>query len=244
MIGALLNAIGILAGGLFGLASHKPPSPRAQNYFKNAIGALTVFFGLRLVWLGILSNAELHPSAKLKQIFAVLLAVAIGCLIGEILCLQKISNRLGRHAGSLIASSQSGPPPKLSDGFNACAILFCASPLGLLGAVTDGLSGYFWLLAVKAAMDGLAMTSFVKIFRWPAMLSAIPVFILLGAIALACRLYLQPFLDSRGLVGSLEAAIGFIACPVALVVFEIRKVELANYLPGVAIAPLLAWVFK
>jgi uncharacterized membrane protein YqgA involved in biofilm formation len=114
----------------------------------------------------------------------------------------------------------------------------------LLGAVTDGLSGYFWLLAVKAVMDGLAMASFVRIFRWPAMLSAIPVFIFLGIIAFACRLYIQPFLEPDELVGAVNAAIGFIVCAVALVIFEIRKVELANFLPGVAIAPLLGWLFK
>jgi uncharacterized membrane protein YqgA involved in biofilm formation len=55
----------------------------------------------------------------------------------------------------------------MADGFCACTVLFWAAPLGLLGAVADGLSGYFYLLAVKAVMDGLAMTSFVKMFRWP-----------------------------------------------------------------------------
>jgi hypothetical protein len=53
-------------------------------------------------------------------------------------------------------SNRSARPPP---AFNACTILFCAAPLGLLGAVTDGLSGYFYLLAVKAVMDGLAMTA-------------------------------------------------------------------------------------
>src|ERR1039458_1662564 len=52
-----------------------------------------------------------------------------------------------------------------------CTILFWAAPLGLLGAVADGLSGYYYLLAVKAVMDGLAMASFVKMVRWPAGLS-------------------------------------------------------------------------
>ena len=79
-------------------------------------------------------------------------------------------------------SAQPGPPRKLADGFTACTILFCAAPLGLLGAVTDGFPvgdsgfGYFYLLAVKAVMDGLAMTGFVKMFGWPSALSAFPVF--------------------------------------------------------------------
>ena len=132
----------------------------------------------------------------------------------------------------------------MADGFNACAILLCAAPLGLLGAVTDGLSGYFYLLAVKAVMDGLAMTSFVKIFRWPAALSAIPVFVFLGAITFTIQFYAKPFLDSYNLIYPVNAAAGFIACAVALVIFEVRKVELANYLPALVLAPLLTWLFN
>ena len=37
---------------------------------------------------------------------------------------------------------------------------------------------------------------------------------------------------------------GLVACAVALVIFEVRKVELANYLPSLVIAPLLAWLIK
>jgi len=155
------------------------------------------------------------------------------------LALQKISNQLGRFAGNLIAN----PSRKSPIGFKACAILFCAAPLGILGAVTDGLSGDFYLLAVKAVMDGLAMTSFVKMFGWFSALSAFPVFIFLGAITLAVQLYAKPFLDSHNLIYPVNVAAGFVACAVALVIFEVRKVELANYLPALAIAPLLAKLF-
>ena len=239
-IGAFLNAIGILLGGLFGLARRKPISARTKLFFRNALGAFTIFFGLRLVWLSV--NGTFWPC--IGQIFIALLALILGNLIGKLLALQKISNHFGRFAGNLIVSQQSNSPRKMADGFNACAILLCAAPLGLLGAVTDGLSGYFYLLAVKAVMDGLAMTSFVKIFRWSAALSAIPVFVFLGAITFTIQFYAKPFLDSYNLIYPVNAAAGFIACAVALVIFEVRKVELANYLPALALAPLLTWLFN
>jgi hypothetical protein len=93
-------------------------------------------------------------------------------------------------------------------------------------------------------MDGLAMTSFVKMFRWPAALSAVPVFALLGFITLTCQLYARPFLEARQLIDSVNAAAGLVACAVALVIFEVRKVELANFLPSLVVAPLLAWLLK
>jgi len=238
--GAFLNAFGILLGALFGLARCKPVLARAQLFFRNALGSATIFFGLQLVWLNV--NGTFFSC--LKQIFLALLALVLGNLLGKLLALQKISNQLGRFAGNLITNAQTNPPRKMADGFNACAILFCAAPLGILGAVTDGLSGNFYFLAIKAVMDGLAMTSFVKMFGWVSALSAFPVFIFLGAITFAVQFYAKPFLDSHNLNFSVNTAAGFIACAVALVIFEVRKVELANYLPALAVAPLLAWLLN
>ena len=238
MTGAFLNAFAILLGSLFGLARRQAPSARAQNAFRSALGALTVFFGLRLVWLSVGGTF----TAVLKQLGFAVLAILLGNLLGKILRLQKISNRLGRHAVELIAATTKNPPGRPAAGFNACATLFCAAPLGMLGAVADGLSGFFYLLAVKAVMDGLAMISFVKMFRWPAALAAMPVFIFFGLIAAVSHFFVAPFLDARHLTDPVNASIGLIACAVALVIFEVRKVELANYLPSLAVAPFLAWL--
>jgi uncharacterized membrane protein YqgA involved in biofilm formation len=46
------------------------------------------------------------------------------------------------------------------------------------------------------------------------------------------------------LIDSVSAAAGLVACAIALVIFEMRKVELANFLPSLAVAPLLAWLLK
>jgi uncharacterized membrane protein YqgA involved in biofilm formation len=168
-----------------------------------------------------------------------LLAVLLGNWAGRLLRLQKISNRLGRSASREIAAVQHSASRKMGRGFIACVVLFCAAPLGLLGAVTEGLSGDFYLLAVKAVMDGLAMAGFVRMFGWLAALSAFPVYAFLGAVTLACQLYAKPLLEAPGLVDSAIVAGGLVVCAVALVILGIRKVELANYLPALAIAPLL-----
>jgi uncharacterized protein len=235
-IGAFLNASGILLGAIFGLARREPLSLKTQLLCRNGIGALTFFFGVRLIYLS-LSGTFL---SCLKQLFVAFLAVIIGFWVGKILRLQKMSNYLGRTSGNVIINAQKNPPQSSADGFNACAILFCAAPLGLIGAVTDGLSDYFYLLAVKAVMDALAMSGFVKIFRWSAALSAIPVFVFLSVISLTVQLYAKPHLDTD----ALNAAAGLLACIVTIVVFEVRKVELANYLPALAIAPLLTKLFN
>ncbi len=233
--GAFLNAIGILLGALIGLAQSKPISLRTQLLFRNAIGAFTIFFGLRLVYLSL--EGPFWPC--LKQLCIAILALLPGFWLGRLLRLQKISNRLGRMAGNTIAAAQNNTSKNSGDAFNACAILFCASPLGIIGALTDGLTDYYYLLAIKAGMDALAMTGFMKIFRWPAALSAFPVLIFFSALSLAVQLYIKPFLTPTSL-DSVNAAAGLIACIVTVVIFEVRRVELANYLPALVVAPLLA----
>jgi uncharacterized membrane protein YqgA involved in biofilm formation len=157
-----------------------------------------------------------------------------------LLRLQTASNRIGRHAAALLAAAQKKPPGPPAAGFVAATLLFCAAPLGVLGAVADGLQSYFYLLLLKAVMDGLAMASFVKMFRWPVALSALPVFFFFNGIALVVQLGLRPWLDAQGLAGSVGVADGLIVCSVTLIIFEIRRVELANYLPALVIAPVLA----
>lgn len=240
VIGAFLNGLGILAGALFGFTQRQPLSVRVQNFFKAALGAATVFLGLYLIWL----NVSGTVASGLKQLFLGAAAVVVGYCIGKLFGLQKISNRVGRYAANLISNAQKNPPAKPADGFTAATILFCAAPLGIIGAVTDGLSGFFYLLALKAVMDGLATASFVKLFRWPVVLAAFPVLAFLNGLAFVTHIYATPFLAAHHWLTIVNVAAGFIVCATALVIFEIRRVELANYLPALAVAPLLARLFN
>lgn len=227
-------------GGVIGLARTTPLSPVSQAFFKTALGFFTIFFGLQLTWLS-LNGSFLNIA---EQIAIALLAVMIGKWIGRLFCLQKASNRLGQFARELIEHSQHDDPHRFSAGLNACAILFCAAPLGLVGAVQDGLSGFFYPLAVKAVMDGLGMLGFVALFGGGTMLAALPVFVFQSATTLACNFYLEPFLRIHGLLDSVNATGGLLVCTTGLVIFEIKQVELADFLPSLVVAPLITWLWK
>ena len=93
-------------------------------------------------------------------------------------------------------------------------------------------------------MDGLATMGFVSIFGWGVMLAALPVLALQGSVTLACAQFLKPFLEAHRLVDPLNATGGLLVFTVALVILELKKIELADYLPSLAFAPLLAWVCR
>jgi uncharacterized protein len=240
MIGAALNVAGILVGGLVGLVQPKPLSPANESRIKVALGAFTVFYGLRLTWLSL--NGSIPQI--LKQLIIVVVALMLGKMTGRLLRLQQMSNRLGQDAREHITAAKPAAAREWSEGFKTCAVLFCAAPLAILGSVQDGLSGYFYPLAVKAVIDGLAMMGFVRLFGWGAILAALPVLAFQGTITLACAQFLKPVLEVRGLVDPVNAAGGLLVFCVALIILELKRFELADYLPSLVFAPLLAWVFR
>lgn len=245
-LGAILNALGILVGGVIGLVRPKPLTAQTQAFFKVLLGMFTMFFGLRLTWLSI-SGSFGQVS---KQIVIMIVALMIGPLLGRLMRLQQASNHLGQHAKKLIETGSGKAENRFSNGMNACTILFCAAPLGILGAIHSALPvekdtlGYFYPLLVKGLMDGLATMGFVMLFGIGAIFSALPVFVFLGTITMAGHIYLEPFLRGHALLDSVNAVGGLVICTVGVVIFEIRRVPLADYLPALAIAPLLTWLWK
>ncbi len=242
MIGTILNVGGILIGGGVGLARRKPLSPPNEAFFKVALAAFTVWYGLRLVWLSLGGSW----GQVLKQFCIMVLALMLGKLAGQLLHLQKMSNRVGQRARERIAAATAKADMRADDGFQTCAALFCAAPLGILGAVQGGLTfpEYFYPLAVKAVMDGLAAMGFVSLFGWGVLLSALPVLALQGTITLACARWLEPFLRAHELVNSVNAVGGLLVFSVALVMLGLKRIELTDYLPSLLFAPLLTWLLR
>ncbi|MEI6391196.1 MAG: DUF554 family protein [Verrucomicrobiota bacterium] len=238
--GTALNVIGILMGGVVGLARRKPLSPATESFCRVAMGVFTVFYGLRLTCLSL----DWSFPRILKQLLVAVLAMMLGKVTGRLLGLQRMSNRLGQTAREHIVAATPEDPRRLSNGFKTCAALLCAAPLGILGSIQDGVSGYFYPLGVKAVMDGLATMGFVKVFGWGVMIAALPVLAVQGTITLVCAEYLKPFLEAHGLVDSVNAVGGLLVFCVALVILGLKKIELANYLPSLAFAPLLTWVWR
>jgi uncharacterized membrane protein YqgA involved in biofilm formation len=239
MNGAFLNALGILLGALFGLVRREPLSARTQERLRTGLGMFIIAAGGWLIW----ENLGAGFGAGLANLMITFLAVVLGFWLGKLLGFQKLSNRLGRRAGRYLAAAQATPPGSAGAGLFVGLVLFGAAPLGWLGAVQEGCTGWFTLLAAKALMDALAMAGFVRSFGWPVALSAFPLYGLLGLITLACQRLAVPYCAAHHLLESVNAATGLVACVVSLVIFQVRKVELANFLPALAIAPLLTWLW-
>lgn len=236
MLGTLLNVAAIVIGTIAGLIAKGEMRASRQLFLKVAIGVALVWHGLKIAFSA-LTSGDGRYFAKLFLIL--LVAMIAGRLLGRLLRLQAGLNRLGQFAkGRIGAASQNA-----TDGALAAVVLFCAAPLGVVGAIEDGLANRYEPLLIKGAIDGLAAFSFARMFGPAVAASAVPVALLQGAIAFGVRAAV-PWLAARQLTDPIHVVAGFLLLYISMIVFELKKVELGDYLPAMAVAPALAWLFR
>jgi uncharacterized membrane protein YqgA involved in biofilm formation len=235
MIGTLINSGAIVLGAVIGLTTKLDVAVGRQQQIKVLLGVATAFFGLKLLWSGLAAGTVGH---FFFQFLIVVIAMVLGSIVGKLCRIQALMNRVGQSAKAKLERAAGGGAKVPGDGFMTATLLFCAAPLGIVGALEDGLSRNAAPLAIKAVMDGLAALSFTRLFGWPVLLSAVPLGTLLFALTILGTALESPLAD-QGLLGVVHATAGLLLTYVALVIFEVKRVEIGNYLPALVLAPAL-----
>ena len=243
VFGAIINAVAILVGGLFGVTNPNALSVGFQLRAKMFIGLCAFYVGLRMLWISV--NGTAMQTAK--QLIIAMAAMVLGSFVGRLLRLQEASNSIGRYSSNIL-QGKAGSSGGFSDGFVACSLVLCANPLGIVGSLLGGVLEAHPLfrhspLLVKAMMDALAAASLAGIFRWGVIGSFLPVLAWQGTLALLAGTAL-PWLRDNNLIDSVGATGGIFIAVAALVIFEIKKVELASFIPGLFLAPVFTWWLK
>ena len=97
-IGTILNAAGILLGGILGLTLSKQLSSAQQVALKGLLGVFTVYVGLKTTWMSLGGGM----GTIMKQLAILLFSLILGRITGRLLHLQKSMNRLGQFAIELV----------------------------------------------------------------------------------------------------------------------------------------------
>ena len=136
-----------------------------------------------------------------------------------------------------------------SEAFVTSSIVFCVGPMTILGSIQNGISGDITLLAIKSMLDGFAAFAFAAALGWGVMLSAVTVLVYQGAISLAAWWIASGLADCPDLpncrnpfILEMTAVGGLIILGVGLKLLNIKDLRLANYLPALAVAPLIVWL--
>ena len=235
VLGTWINLGGILLGGAVGCARGCRWAPSTEVHLRRLTAGFLAYVGFKLVW----ESCGGGLGAFFRQLAVALIALSVGSLTGHLLRLQTLLNRLGRLASERFESARKAGHGRIEDGLVAAAIPFCLAPTGVVGALLDGTSGDWRVLAVKGLMDGLGAMGFAAVFGWPVLLAAVPVLFAQGAMTLLAQGGLTVFRD-HALLDAFTAVSGLIVASSAVVVLGVRRVPLANYPPALAYGPLLA----
>ncbi len=237
--GTILNGAAIIVGGIVGLTVRKQLSERRQLTLKLLLCVLVIIAGLQMTWTSLGGGFW----SVLKQLGIMILSMMLGNIVGKLLHIQKGINWLGQYAAKKLGSVDPAKPNRIGEGFIAATLLFCVGPMAILGALQDGMDGKWQTLGVKALMDGLATMALVSTMGWGVILAALPVVAYQGTITLSAK-WIGQWLHQNALMDSVNAVGGMLVFCLALIVLEVRKVQVADYLPSLAIAPLLTWWWR
>ncbi len=244
MGGAILNMITVAIGSIIGVLVGNRLSQKIQESVVTGLGLVTLYMGI--------SNA-----GKSGNLIIPVLSVAIGVIIGELLNLQSQLERFG----SWMQSKMSKPnAPTASDdeagaaadnldsrtrfitGFVTASLVFCIGPLTFVGSIQDGmgLPVGFQQIAIKSVLDLFSSMAFAASFGVGVTFSVGTIFVVQGGLSLlgavAGNVMTTPMINEMTSVG------GILLMGLSLVLLDIKKPRIANFLPALILAPLMVAV--
>lgn len=229
MTGTLVNVVAVLLGGTLGALLGDRLPERFRQIVMQGVGLVTLVVGMSMA-LGT------------NNVLLVLGSVCIGGVLGE---WWRIEDRL-ETAGKWLESRASRVPflarGNFVRGFVTASLVFCVGPMTILGSIQDGLSGDYTLLAIKSVLDGFTGLAFAASLGMGVTFSAITVFLFQGALSLGAAPFQAILTES--MITEMSAAGGVVILGIGLLLLEIKRIKVGNFLPSLLVAPLLTLLWE
>ncbi len=221
LIGPYVNGTAVVVGGLLGALAGRMLPERVRS-------ALPLTFGLCSVGLGIKLIIDV------KYMPAVVLAMVIGAVIGELFYVEK---SIGKAAGLTRGVINRFLPPvkgltheEFTEKFVAILVLFCASGTGIFGAMHEGMTGDPSVLYIKTVLDLFTSAIFATMLGYAVIAIAIPQVIIQVALAMLA-VFILP-MTTTSMMADFSCAGGLIMVATGLRICNIKLFPVANMLPG------------
>lgn len=230
-LGTLINTAAIIAGGLLGLLGGNLLKDNYREALMKASGVSVVFVGLA----GALSKILVIKDGALDTYGSMMMIVSLaaGALIGEILDIEGMFERLGLWLRKKTNSEKDGG---FINAFMVASLTVCIGAMAIVGAIQDGILGDYTTLAIKGLLDFVIIFVMAASMGKGAVFSAVPVFLLQGSVTLLARAIAPVMTEMAVLNLSLVGSV-LIFC-VGVNLLKPQSFKVANMLPAVVIAVL------
>lgn len=230
MTGTIINFLTIIGGGFLGLFLGSRFSEKIRLTIMNGLGLFTMLYGIRLF-------------TETKNAMVVLISLVIGILLGEWIGIEDRLSNLGVWLEKKFNKANNADSNRFIKGFLTTSLLYCIGPMAILGSIQDGLTGDFNTLGIKAIIDGISAIAFASSLGIGVLFSSFIVFVYQGVITLLAA-QLQ-FILTDVMLFEVNALGGIMLVGLAISnLLEIRKIRVANFLPGFIIIPFIVLLFN
>ncbi|WP_413364178.1 DUF554 domain-containing protein [Lysinibacillus sp. 3P01SB] len=228
LLGSLLNALFIIIGALFGRLFQNIPEKMKET-------ALSII-GLAVAVLGIQMGFES------SNFVIVIISLVVGAVLGEWLDLERWFKRFGQWVEKLVEKNPNkNSKGSIADGFVTATLIFVIGSMAIIGALDSGLRNDHDVLITKGIIDGFTAVILASTLGIGVLISAFPVFIYQGAIALLAGV-ISTYIPEAALdlfIQEMTATGGVMIMAIGLNIAGLTKIRVANLLPGIAIVGLI-----
>ena len=119
----------------------------------------------------------------------------------------------------------------------SASLLFCVGAMAIMGALDSGLLRDHSTLYAKSTLDGITSIVYSSTMGVGVALSAIPVFLYQGAIALGAS-FIEPFLTPV-VIAEMKCVGSILIVGLSLNLLGLTKIKVMNYVPAVFLPLLL-----
>ena len=236
--GTTLNIVAIIIGSVVGILIGKKLSEKFRRLITDVLGCVTAISAadaLSAYWDVSLTQALPQGGAILVIVFSLLIGAAIGSWL-------KIEDSLEVFGEKLKSNFDKKAESNFVEGFVSASLVFAIGPLAILGSISDGMGTGIDQLVLKSTLDGFTSIAFAASLGWGVALSSLPVgiyqFIWTG-IGVSLGAILADYQ-----IAAITAVGGVLLIGISLRLLRIKDVAVANLLPAIALAPLIALFFE
>ena len=234
-LGTIINSVSIITGGLMGHVTGKLFKPEQQEALNKACGISVLFIAIAGAMEGMLKIENLKITSGKSML--IVLCIAIGTIIGELLCIEKRFEQFGEWLKKKTGNSGD---VRFVNAFVTASLTVSIGAMAIVGAIQDGLLNDYSTLAVKSVLDFIIIAVMTSSMGKGCAFAAIPVFVFEGCITLLARL-ISPIMT--------ETAVAYLSLIGSILIFCIginlvwgKKINVANMLPAVLLAILAAYL--
>ena len=222
MYGVWVNAAAVLVGGFLGTLLRGGIKAKYQSILNGALALCVLVIGV-------------SGAIKTNDMMGLIVSVVLGSLLGEFLRIEAGLDAMGLWASRRLAKGEG----TFSQGFVSATLLFGVGAMAVVGSLEAGLTGNGDTLMAKSALDFVGAMIFASTLGAGVMLSALPLTLYQGGIALLAG-QLAPLL-SDALIVELSAVGSVLIIGLSFNMLGVMKerIRVGNMLPAMLV--LLAY---